>query len=328
MDPDGGAASDTDSESALTAYASMSSFSPSLPVADGAVVKSPSVEASPEMESRAASELGPGPAGVRASPRPAASPRAASVARGLPAALSKTESKLVGLKREDSVVRFAGEVALPEASTLSETPSRRPSHSRQHSEFNAIVEGTFEEHQTRVAKRNSGSFAMLHPASRVRIFWDLQMLVFVVYVALLFPYYMGFNTEATGGVAIFEAIIDYLFIADLVLNFRTGYVDRNGIVVLDGWRVCAHYLRTWFCLDFVSSFPLELLLGPAFRNLNAAKLLKIGKLFKALKMLRIGKLAKITQESGMTETFEEFMVSAPANALVNLFKVIGSCALL
>ena len=43
---------------------------------------------------------------------------------------------------------------------------------------------------------------------------------------------------------------------------------------------------------------------------------------------RIGKLAKITQESGMTETFEEFMVSAPANALVNLFKVIGSCALL
>ncbi|KAH8086195.1 voltage-gated potassium channel [Aureococcus anophagefferens] len=241
----------------------------------------------------------------------------------------QSESRLVGLQREDSVVRFAGEVS----PAKTETPSRRPSSghvmNRQHSAFNAIVDGNIEEYEKRVEKRlQPGGYTMLHPASKFRLLWDIQMLVYVVYVSLLFPYYMGFNTEAKGGVAIFELMIDYLFMVDLVLNFRTGYIDRNGIVVLDGRRVFLHYLRTWFVLDFVSSAPLDLLLGPAFRNLNAAKLLKVGRLFKALKMLRIGKLAKLTQESGVTESLDEFMVSAPANALFNLLKVVGSCALL
>ena len=241
----------------------------------------------------------------------------------------QSESRLVGLQREDSVVRFAGEVS----PAKTETPSRRPSSghvmNRQHSAFNAIVDGNIEEYEKRVEKRlQPGGYTMLHPASKFRLLWDIQMLVYVVYVSLLFPYYMGFNTEAKGGVAIFELMIDYLFMVDLVLNFRTGYIDRNGIVVLDGRRVFLHYLRTWFLLDFVSSAPLDLLLGPAFRNLNAAKLLKVGRLFKALKMLRIGKLAKLTQESGVTESLDEFMVSAPANALFNLLKVVGSCALL
>ena len=226
----------------------------------------------------------------------------------------------------EAVARAHGRALGEVSPAKTETPSRRPSSghvmNRQHSAFNAIVDGNIEEYEKRVEKRlQPGGYTMLHPASKFRLLWDIQMLVYVVYVSLLFPYYMGFNTEAKGGVAIFELMIDYLFMVDLVLNFRTGYIDRNGIVVLDGRRVFLHYLRTWFVLDFVSSAPLDLLLGPAFRNLNAAKLLKVGRLFKALKMLRIGKLAKLTQESGVTESLDEFMVSAPANALFNLRSV-------
>lgn len=170
---------------------------------------------------------------------------------------------------------------------------------------------------------------MMHPMSRARVCWDLLMLLFVVYVCLTIPFYLGFRTVATGGLKIFEDVVDYLFVLDLLINFRTGYLETSGAVVMAPNRVAAHYLKSWFLLDFVSSVgPFLGIIIRGAANLNAAKLLKIGRLLKAAKMLRVGKVFKVSQDSGAMDAFEEFMVSSHANAAGNVLAVIAACALI
>ena len=67
-----------------------------------------------------------------------------------------------------------------------------------------------------------------------------------------------------------EAAMDMqqLFIADIGLNFRTSYYDRSRTLILDPGAVCRNYLTTWFPLDLVSSFPVQMmLLAPDLSNL-------------------------------------------------------------
>lgn len=52
-------------------------------------------------------------------------------------------------------------------------------------------------------------------------------------------------------------IADAVFWTDLVVSFRTGYVDNKQIVHMNPFFVARHYLRTWFAVDLVSCLPLD-----------------------------------------------------------------------
>jgi len=43
-------------------------------------------------------------------------------------------------------------------------------------------------------------------------------------------------------------------LSTLVINFNTGF-DRKGIVVMKRREIVLNYLRGWFWLDLVASFP-------------------------------------------------------------------------
>jgi potassium voltage-gated channel Eag-related subfamily H protein 6 len=51
--------------------------------------------------------------------------------------------------------------------------------------------------------------------------------------------------------------IDSAFAIDILLNFRTAYIDATATLVRDGARIAAHYSRTWFPIDVVATFPFD-----------------------------------------------------------------------
>ncbi|KAJ8886687.1 hypothetical protein PR048_012899 [Dryococelus australis] len=55
-------------------------------------------------------------------------------------------------------------------------------------------------------------------------------------------------------------IIDVTFIVDILINFRTTYVNNNDEVVSHPGRIAVHYLRGWFLIDLVAAIPFDLLL--------------------------------------------------------------------
>ena len=69
--------------------------------------------------------------------------------------------------------------------------------------------------------------------------------------------------NADGGRAdplvIVDLIVDLMFIADILINFRTTYVT-NGEVVTDKQKIAVNYVKGWFVIDTIAAIPFDLLL--------------------------------------------------------------------
>lgn len=54
--------------------------------------------------------------------------------------------------------------------------------------------------------------------------------------------------------------VDVTFVVDILINFRTTFVNTNDEVVSGPWKIAVHYLRGWFIIDLVAAIPFDLLL--------------------------------------------------------------------
>ena len=59
-------------------------------------------------------------------------------------------------------------------------------------------------------------------------------------------------------VVIAELIVDIMFLIDIVINFRTTYVNSKEEVVSDSKRIAFHYFKGWFAIDLVAAVPFDL----------------------------------------------------------------------
>jgi hypothetical protein len=55
-------------------------------------------------------------------------------------------------------------------------------------------------------------------------------------------------------------MVDTMFIIDILINFRTTYVNKNDEVVSQPGRIAVHYFKGWFLIDMVAAIPFDLLL--------------------------------------------------------------------
>jgi len=101
--------------------------------------------------------------------------------------------------------------------------------------------------------------------------WDWFILLLVIYVAVFTPYVAAFDRQRTAPTnntflsdpfVVSDLIVDAMFMADMLINFRTTYM-HNGEVVVIPKRIAINYLRTWFIIDAVSAIPFDLILTTA-----------------------------------------------------------------
>ena len=59
---------------------------------------------------------------------------------------------------------------------------------------------------------------------------------------------------------IHQRVKDFLtsWILDILLNFRTSYVNKKGEVVTSPKSIAVNYMRGWFLLDLVAALPFDL----------------------------------------------------------------------
>ena len=127
---------------------------------------------------------------------------------------------------------------------------------------------------------NVPKFIILH-YSPFKAVWDWIILLLVLYTAVFTPYVAAFllnedenrakqNQDSSTRVknadnnqadplVIIDLIVDVMFIADILINFRTTYL-HNGEVVMDPSKIAINYLKGWFLIDAVAAIPFDLLL--------------------------------------------------------------------
>lgn len=128
--------------------------------------------------------------------------------------------------------------------------------------------------------RTAPRFVILH-YSPFKAVWDWITLLLVIYTAVFTPYSVAFilNEESnrnklnaeplSRGVnaehnkadpfVMIDLIVDIMFIADIVINFRTTYLF-NGEVITDPQKIAVNYVKGWFLIDAMAAVPFDLLL--------------------------------------------------------------------
>ena len=94
--------------------------------------------------------------------------------------------------------------------------------------------------------------------------------------------FLGFsaNYNETIGDKLFDNIILFLNALYIILNFFHSYLDEStGEIIIDLKRIAIHYLKGWFTIDFISSFPFELIWDKS-NILRLLRIIRINKIFK------------------------------------------------
>ncbi|XP_077580895.1 voltage-gated inwardly rectifying potassium channel KCNH2-like isoform X2 [Stigmatopora nigra] len=129
--------------------------------------------------------------------------------------------------------------------------------------------------------------------------WDWVILLLVIYTAIFTPYSATFLLSDQGEAAmqtcgyscsplnVVDLVVDIMFIVDIVINFRTTYVNSNDEVVSQSARIAVHYFKGWFLIDMVAAIPFDLLI---YRSGEETTTL-IG-LLKTARLLRLVRVAR------------------------------------
>jgi hyperpolarization activated cyclic nucleotide-gated potassium channel 2 len=131
----------------------------------------------------------------------------------------------------------------------------------------------------------------INPRNPMKETWDILCLFLVMFSAVEIPLLLAFPDQ-NGLSATATAIIDWIFIVDVVFCFRTGYELRNGDIEMHSKPIVENYLRTWFPVDFLACFPLELLFVSNDAADNNARVTTLFRLLKMPRLLRLGRLFK------------------------------------
>ncbi|XP_041367851.1 potassium voltage-gated channel unc-103-like [Gigantopelta aegis] len=140
--------------------------------------------------------------------------------------------------------------------------------------------------------------------SAFKAVWDWIILLLVIYTAIVTPYVAAFllseekksqekqtvEERYSKPLTIIDLIVDIMFIIDILINFRTTYVNKNDEVVSHPGKIAVHYFKGWFLIDVVAAIPFDLLLfGAETDEVQTTTLIGLLKTARLLRLVRVAR---------------------------------------
>lgn len=121
-----------------------------------------------------------------------------------------------------------------------------------------------------------------------KLWWDVFIMICTTFSVITIPLNIAFKPPAlqSNGFSVINAIVDLFYLIDILVTFRTTYMDLvQAVPVLDSAKIAERYIKSGnFFIDIVSSIPWDSIL-----NLEILELLG---LLKILRMRRLNSMIK------------------------------------
>ncbi|KAK1938243.1 Potassium/sodium hyperpolarization-activated cyclic nucleotide-gated channel 2 [Phytophthora citrophthora] len=162
------------------------------------------------------------------------------------------------------------------------------------------------ERLVRLARSNLTHKYMLLPDSLFRYIWDLLLAITTVLLIWRVPYTIAFGDSDLWYWFAFNKITDAIYLFDVVLNFRTGYV-KDTEVIMDSRLVAKHYIKSWFIVDLIGSIPVEYIVSFNSTGISSVE----RKAFKAsVKYMKVPKLFRVARIIKFVQKYMKFAYAA------------------
>lgn len=161
---------------------------------------------------------------------------------------------------------------------------------------------------------------VIDPHSVYMRFWDLILVMCLVYTALVTPYEIAFIPPGDPGLMVINRLVDFIFIKDMVMQFFMK-VERNTrqgkIWVRDRWKVAKIYVNSWFLIDLASVLPYD-----DFTDTLQADGIHSVKILRTIRVLRLVKLLRILKASRMVKRWENRIALKSTSLYLIKFSVL------
>lgn len=158
------------------------------------------------------------------------------------------------------------------------------------------------------------------------------MLVCLILNVVILPVTIAFSQNSVNPPTLaFSCFSDALFILDIVLNFWTGIITEENIVILDIKEIRKIYAKKWLALDILSVCPFDYIAIAIFKGESIARASKALRLLRLIKFLSLLRLFRVVRFMHYLAKWEEVraisVVHLDVRILVCLFLACRSSVL-
>ena len=153
---------------------------------------------------------------------------------------------------------------------------------------------------------------ILLPDSCAKRAWSLFLVLLLFYVATVMPFTMAFVDTDEGAWFYFNLCLDTAFLTDVLVNLFSAYYDEDNRLITSRKKIVCTYLKGWFVVDILASFPFNLLESsidsgsPSGNYNNVLRLLRLPRLYRLLKIARLIKLINFIKRSAVVVRIQDF----------------------
>ena len=171
---------------------------------------------------------------------------------------------------------------------------------RSYAKVNRFFHRQWARHRFEVSVQGRLPFGVLAPTSTIRQAWDIVAIILVLILSWSLPYRVAMTEGYESvGITIFDVLVDFFFLADILMNATTAYMVDDHLV-FSRREIMLNYVRGWLAIDLVSSLPFDWFvfgfpLSPSAEDLLDDASLQSSELFKLVKMLKLLKLFRLTR---------------------------------
>ena len=103
---------------------------------------------------------------------------------------------------------------------------------------------------------------VINPYGMFKKIWNIIMCFFLIYTVLVLPVKLSILSDKNSeDWFTFEIFTDISFIIDIFVNFFSAFEnEESGVLVYKLQDIIIYYLKGWFFIDLISSFPLDYIL--------------------------------------------------------------------
>ena len=148
-------------------------------------------------------------------------------------------------------------------------------------------------------------------------------MIIATWNALSLPIELAFEPEFSQSRmnSVLNAFIDFFFLLDIIVVFRTSIIGHNGDIVTDQKTIALKYLKGSFTIDFLSTIPLDSMAGIFLEKQEAAQF----KIFGCLKLIRVVRLNRIIRDMNAQSHIKVILKLVKLTFFLLLYVHIQSC---
>jgi hypothetical protein len=162
-----------------------------------------------------------------------------------------------------------------------------------------------------------------------RIKWDLFIILLAVYNSICLPLEIAFRPAfiiTNPFVKIMDLIIDFLFLIDILISFRTTYIHPiSGDEIIESKLIAKNYIAGRFWIDFFSTIPFEKFII-YFKKGIAKQEAEKYVIISCLKLIRVLRLSRLINYMNSSDDFKLQMRLLKLTFILLLYIHITGCA--